>query len=78
LTESQLEQEIIEGYRRANIITNAQVTVTVMEARARTFSILGQVARPGQYQISSVGLPHPRRAWCSGEMFRRLAWITPT
>ncbi len=51
LTESQLEQEIAEGYRRANIITNAQVTVTVAEARARTFSVLGQVSRPGQYQI---------------------------
>ncbi len=51
LTESQLEQEIIDSYRRSNIIQNAQVAVTVSEARARTFSILGQVQRPGQYQI---------------------------
>ncbi|HEX8521139.1 MAG TPA: polysaccharide biosynthesis/export family protein [Tepidisphaeraceae bacterium] len=51
LTESQLEQEIIDAYRRNNIIQNAQVTVTVTEARARTFSILGQVQRAGQYQI---------------------------
>jgi polysaccharide export outer membrane protein len=51
LTESQLEQEIVDAYRRNNIIQNAQVAVTVQEARARTFSILGQVQRPGQYQI---------------------------
>jgi polysaccharide export outer membrane protein len=51
LTESQLEQSIIEAYRRNNIIQNAQVSVTVAEARARTFSVLGAVARPGQYQI---------------------------
>jgi polysaccharide export outer membrane protein len=51
LTESQLEQEIVDAYRRSNIIQNAQVAVTVSEARARTFSILGQVQRPGQYQI---------------------------
>jgi polysaccharide export outer membrane protein len=50
-TEAQLEQAIIDAYRNANLIQNAQVSVTVAEARARTFSILGAVQAPGQYAI---------------------------
>jgi protein involved in polysaccharide export with SLBB domain len=51
LTETQLEQTIVDRYRTENIIQKAQVSVIVTEARGRAFSILGQVARPGQYAI---------------------------
>jgi polysaccharide biosynthesis/export protein len=51
LTESQLETAIAAAYRNAQLITSAQVSVTVAEARARTFSILGAVNEPGQYAI---------------------------
>jgi protein involved in polysaccharide export with SLBB domain len=51
LTEIQLEQAIIEAYRAANLIQHAQVSVTVIEARGRAFSILGSVTQPGEYGI---------------------------
>ncbi len=51
LTEAQLEQSIVDAYRNANLIQNAQVSVTVAEARARTFSVIGAVNAPGQYAI---------------------------
>ena len=51
LTEAQLEQSISKAYADANVIQHAQVSVSVTEARARTFSILGSVAAPGQYAI---------------------------
>lgn len=50
-TEAQLEQQVTNAYRQANVIQNAQVSVSVMEARARSFSILGSVTAPGQYAI---------------------------
>jgi polysaccharide export outer membrane protein len=52
LTEAQLETEIQRAYREANLMPNAQVSVTVQQALARIFSILGSVARPGVYQIT--------------------------
>ncbi|MBV8782324.1 MAG: polysaccharide biosynthesis/export family protein [Phycisphaerae bacterium] len=51
LTEAQLEQAIVAAYRDANLISNAQVSVTVVEARARTFTISGAIAAPGEYSI---------------------------
>jgi len=51
LTEAQLEKQIAAAYRQANLIQSAQVSVSVIEARGRTFSILGSVAAPGQYAI---------------------------
>lgn len=51
LTEAQLEQAIAQAYRDANLIPNAQVTVTIVEARARTFTIFGAVAQAGEYPI---------------------------
>ncbi|MFI5378778.1 MAG: polysaccharide biosynthesis/export family protein [Tepidisphaerales bacterium] len=51
LTEQGLQKAISAKYRDAGILSNAQVTVTVVEARGRTFSALGMVARPGQYAI---------------------------
>src|SRR5206468_9446899 len=52
LTEAEAETAITKTYKDKNIIANAQVSVTIVEARGRTFSILGSVDRPGQYQIS--------------------------
>lgn len=51
LTEAELEEAIAEAYRKANLMEDAQVSVSVAEARARTFSILGSVTAPGQYAI---------------------------
>jgi len=50
-TEAQLEQVIATKYQDAGFLKNATVSVTVIEARARTFSILGSVQQPGQYAI---------------------------
>jgi protein involved in polysaccharide export with SLBB domain len=51
LTEAQLEQAIVSAYRDANLISNAQVSVTVAEARARTFTVNGAIGAPGEYAI---------------------------
>jgi protein involved in polysaccharide export with SLBB domain len=52
LTEAQLEIEIARAYREANLMPNAQVSVTVAQGLARTFSILGSVQRPSLYAIT--------------------------
>lgn len=52
LTEVELQRAIRRAYRDANLINDAQVTVSVIEGRARTFSIRGTaVPQPGEYQI---------------------------
>ena len=51
LTEYELEQAITEGYRQAQLITNAQVSVNVVEARGRSFEVYGAVARSNVYAI---------------------------
>jgi polysaccharide export outer membrane protein len=51
LTEAQLEKAIRDAYRDEQIIQNANVTVTVFEARARSYSVLGQVDQPGEFAI---------------------------
>jgi len=51
LTEAQLEAAIVQRYRDANLIQQAQVSVVTLEARSRTFTITGAVNRGGQYQI---------------------------
>jgi protein involved in polysaccharide export with SLBB domain len=51
MTEAEFEKYAAQIYRDKNLIQNAQVSVIVLEARQRTFSILGAVARPGQFQI---------------------------
>jgi protein involved in polysaccharide export with SLBB domain len=51
LTEAQLENAIRQAYQDKQLIKDADVTVTVLESRNRTFTIFGQVFRPGQYQI---------------------------
>jgi protein involved in polysaccharide export with SLBB domain len=51
LTEAQLEVAIQQAYADASLIAKAQVSVTVIEARNRTFSIAEAVNAPGQYAI---------------------------
>jgi protein involved in polysaccharide export with SLBB domain len=53
LTEIQLEQAIVEAYRQAQLIQQANVSVTVLEARGRSFDIGGAVAAPQTYPILS-------------------------
>ncbi len=50
-TEQQVEQAIKDAYRDAQILQNAQVSVSVVEARGRTYSVLGAVGAPGLYAI---------------------------
>jgi polysaccharide export outer membrane protein len=52
LTEDQLQTAIAAAYHNANLIQQAQVSVTVAEAQARTFSALGAVNQPGRYAIT--------------------------
>lgn len=52
LTERQLEDAVSKAYEDARLIRNARVTVTVAEARARTFSIQGNIEQPAEYQIT--------------------------
>jgi protein involved in polysaccharide export with SLBB domain len=51
LTEAELQRAVADAYRNANILSNAQVSVQVLEARARSFSIIGAVNSPSQYII---------------------------
>jgi len=51
-TENELEKQISEAYKTSNLIRNVRVQVTVTEARARTFSVMGNVGSPGEYQIT--------------------------
>jgi protein involved in polysaccharide export with SLBB domain len=54
-TEADLEREIVEAYRNAGLIQNAQVSVTVAEARGRTFTIVGPgVTRAGLYPMNKA------------------------
>jgi polysaccharide export outer membrane protein len=50
-TEGQLEQAISQAYRDQQFIQRAQVSVVVVEARNRTFTITGSVQAVGQYAI---------------------------
>jgi polysaccharide biosynthesis/export protein len=52
LTEHELEDAVSKAYEDARLIRNARVSVTVEEARARTFSIQGNVGSPGEYQLT--------------------------
>ena len=51
MTEAQLEQAIVQAYRDADIIRDAQVSVQVQVPRGKTFSIFGAVQQPGEYAI---------------------------
>ena len=56
LTEMQLEQAIIKAYRDAALIAKANVSVTILEPRSRTFDVVGAVARPGEYLLKEQDL----------------------
>jgi polysaccharide export outer membrane protein len=51
-TPKQLEQEITK--KLASYISEPEVTVIVQESRSQRINILGQVARPGAYQLTSL------------------------
>src|SRR6185437_14647065 len=51
LTEFDLEQGIVKAYRDAGLMAHAQVSVTVVEARGRAISIMGEVNKPGEYLL---------------------------
>jgi protein involved in polysaccharide export with SLBB domain/beta-lactamase regulating signal transducer with metallopeptidase domain len=50
-TVAQAQQAIAKAYEDAGLAKAPDVSVTVLEARARTYSILGVVVQPGQYAI---------------------------
>jgi protein involved in polysaccharide export with SLBB domain len=52
LTEIDLQQAIAQSYKEAGVLDQANVSVSVVEARNRAFSVLGSVARPGTYVIT--------------------------
>ena len=52
LTEIQLENAIIEAYRANQLVQNANVSATVVEARGRAFKIFGAIQTPGEYLIA--------------------------
>ena len=64
--------------RRAHLldrdyIVNPQVTVTVMEFTRLTFTILGQVQKPGSYKIPSQGVFTLLQAIGRGGGYTRIA-----
>src|SRR6185369_5541377 len=52
LSELELQQAISQAYQQAGVLENANVSVSVAEARNRAYSVLGSVARPNQYVIT--------------------------
>lgn len=52
LTPGQLQTEISQKLQA--FISEPEVTVMVQEVKSRRFNILGQVARPGSYQLTNV------------------------
>jgi len=56
LTEQQLRTAIAQKYKEAGVLEDAQVSVTVVEARGRTFWISGSVGRDGQWPIPEANL----------------------
>jgi polysaccharide export outer membrane protein len=51
LTPSQLQEEISQKLQK--FISEPEVAVMVQEVKSRHFNILGQVARPGSYQLTN-------------------------
>jgi protein involved in polysaccharide export with SLBB domain/beta-lactamase regulating signal transducer with metallopeptidase domain len=51
LTTAEAEKLIRKSFQDKHIMANPQVSVQVDQATGRNFSMLGQVDRPGQYQI---------------------------
>ncbi|MDB5327399.1 MAG: putative polysaccharide export protein, partial [Phycisphaerales bacterium] len=51
LTEQQLERALSDAYKDAGILTNPNVTASVVEARGRVYTVLGAVNGAGPYAI---------------------------
>lgn len=51
MTESEAQRAIEDAYREAGILIDPSVSVLVVEAYGRVFSLLGTVAQPGRYTI---------------------------
>lgn len=51
LTEQSLERAVSDAYKDAGILTNPNVTASVVEARGRVYTILGAVGNPSPYAI---------------------------
>jgi polysaccharide biosynthesis/export protein len=52
LTERELENAVSKAYEDARLVHNARVSVSVQDARARRFTIQGNVTAPGEYPIT--------------------------
>ena len=55
LTAPEVEAAVQKAYRDKGLMPNAQVSVTVVEAKQRLVNVIGQVDRPGQYPILKPG-----------------------
>jgi protein involved in polysaccharide export with SLBB domain/beta-lactamase regulating signal transducer with metallopeptidase domain len=53
LSAPEAEKTIAKAYQDAGVLKNAQVSVSVVDARQRLFSVLGNVQKPGQYAIAA-------------------------
>jgi polysaccharide export outer membrane protein len=53
LTVAEAEQRIANGLRTGNFVKQPQVSITVVQARGNQVSVLGQVGRPGRYQLET-------------------------
>jgi protein involved in polysaccharide export with SLBB domain len=51
LTKEELKQEVIRAYREADILPDAEVTVTLISKRQAVFSVLGAVASPNTFAL---------------------------
>jgi beta-lactamase regulating signal transducer with metallopeptidase domain/protein involved in polysaccharide export with SLBB domain len=52
MTEAEARKTIAKAFQEKAVLDHAQISVTVTEARGRTFSILGEIDRAGQYAIT--------------------------
>jgi len=51
MTVEELQEEVKRRFRDMGLMKDAQVTVRVMQYRAKTMYILGEIAQPGQYYM---------------------------
>jgi polysaccharide biosynthesis/export protein len=53
LTEPEVAQAVADAYKNENIIQEAQVSATLRLKRSRTYSILGAIETPGEFEIAT-------------------------
>jgi protein involved in polysaccharide export with SLBB domain len=51
-TEIEIERDIVDKYKAAHLLEAAAVSVIVSEAKQDVFSVMGDVAHPGQFRIA--------------------------